>query len=138
MGGRAVSDLPPFAPGIFTGQGEATRLIGSRCPGCGAVDFPARAECGDGGVPSLVELSPRGTLYSYTVVRTKPPFGLPAPYALGYVDLADGGPRVLMPLDPAAIGGFAIGMALRLSSGPLGTDLAGQPCTRPFFTLDAG
>ena len=139
---RAVSEtgLPPVAAGIFTGSGDNTSLIGSRCSECKRIDFPARVDCVDcgDGTPDIVPLSRRGTLYSYTVVRTRPPFGLPAPYALGYVDLAAEGLRVLMPLDAKAIGGFAIGMPLVLVSGPLGVDLAGHACIRPFFTPERG
>ena len=126
--------LPAFAPGIFTGSGTATRLLGSRCP-CGRIAFPPRAECPDDGeATATIELPPTGTLYAATVVRMKPPFGLPAPYAVGYVDL-DGLPlRVFALLDPARIGDYQIGLSVVLTSGPLGTDLDGAPCVRPCFT----
>ena len=130
-----MSDLPPFAPGVYTGEGAATRLIGSRCPASGRTCFPRLDRCPDDGAPAEdIALSADGILYSATVVRMKPPFGLPAPYAVGYVDLPENGLRLFALLDPARIGDYRIGMTLVLTSGPLGTDLDGRPCRRPFFT----
>jgi uncharacterized OB-fold protein len=132
---RAESNLDAFAPDIFTGEGAATRLIGSRCAACGKHAFPYRDRCADDGVETQrVELGHEAELYVFTIVRTKAPFGLPQPYAVGYVDLAGEGLRLFMPLDPACIDDFRIGMKLRLSSGPLGLNLNGAPCVRPYFT----
>ena len=39
-----------------------------------------------------------------------------------------------MLLDPAHTEDFRIGMPLDLRSGPLGVDLDGEPCIRPYFT----
>ena len=127
--------LPPFADGVFTGAGAETRLLGSRCPTGGRTLFPRAPLCPDDGLATEpIELPARATLYSFTVVRMKPPFGLPAPYAVGYVDLVGVDLRLFMLLDPAAIDALRIGMPLTLSSGPLGVDLHGAPCTRPYFT----
>lgn len=123
--------MTPFAPGIFSGEGAETRLIASRCASSGRLDYPAIAS-GDGDPCEPVELSPLGILYSFTAVRMKPPFGLPSPYATAYVDLAEG-LRVFALLDPLRIGDYRIGMKLVLTSGELGTGLAGEPCTRPYF-----
>ena len=127
--------LPPFAEGIFTGDGTITELVGSRCALCGAQHFPARTHCPDDMTETeTVSLDGSGTLYSATVIRTKPPFGLPAPYAVGYVDLDAHPLRIFMLLDPAHTEDFRIGMPLDLRSGPLGVDLDGEPCIRPYFT----
>lgn len=129
---------PPFALGMFTGVGAATRLLGSRC-GSGRLLFPRAAWCPCDGLPTdPVELPARATLYSYTVVRMKPPFGLPAPYAVGYADLLGIDLRLFMLLDPAAIDALRIDMPLALTSGPLGVDLTGAPCIRPYFTPEGG
>ncbi len=133
----SAAALAPFAPDIFSGEGADTRLLGSRCPTCGRCFFPPCAICpDDGDATQSVALAREGRLYSFTVVRMKPPFDLPAPYAVGYVDLADGGPRVFALLDPALAERCAIGMPLVLTSGPMGSDLDGAPCTRPFFTAE--
>lgn len=126
--------LPPFAEGVFTGEGATTRLLGSRC-GDGRIVFPRTALCPDDGLPTdPIILPTRATLYSFTVVRMKPPFGLPTPYAVGYADLVGVDLRVFILLDPAATERLRIGMPLALSSGPLGSGLDGAPCLRPYFT----
>lgn len=129
--------LPPFVENIFTGDGEETDLIGSHCPDCGAYQFPGTALCPHDLAETVpTNLGRAGTLYSYTVVRTKAPFGMPAPYAIGYVDLDGCGLRVFALLDAKRSDALKIEMPLRLMSGPLGVDLAGQPCRRPYFTPD--
>ncbi len=132
-------ELPPFAPGIFrlNGAGAPPVLLGSRCPDCGRNCFPACDLCPDClGAPVSAELGSSGRIYSHTVVRTKPPLGLPAPYAVGYVDLVDCGLRVFALLDPAQVGRFSIGLPVRLAVAPLGNDGHGEPCHRPYFTAD--
>ncbi len=136
-GAVSAPQLPPFAEEVFTGSGATTRLLGSRC-GSGHTLFPRRALCPDDGLATEpVELPARATLYSFTVVRIKPPFGLPAPYPVGYVDLVGVDLRVFMLIDPAATETLRIGMPLTLSSGPLGLGLDGAPCIRPYFTPDS-
>ncbi len=127
--------LPPFAENIFAAHGNGAELLGSRCPQCGRAFFPHTDICPDDGAETeATGLGGDAALYSYTVVRTKPPFGLPAPYAVGYADMAAHGLRIFMLLDPERIDDLAIGMKLRLTSGEMGVDLEGQPCIRPYFT----
>jgi uncharacterized OB-fold protein len=68
------------------------------------------------------------------VVRIKAPLGLPEPYALGLVDLDESGLRVFGLLDPAAVDRYRIGLPVRLTVAPMGTNVQGTPCLRPFFT----
>jgi uncharacterized OB-fold protein len=84
-----------------------------------------------------VLLSAEGSIYSYTVVRIKPPFGLPQPYGVAYVDLADENLRVIGLLDPAQVDRYAVGAGVKLSVGPLGHNRDGEPCLRYFFTITA-
>lgn len=79
---------------LFTGEGETTRLLAGRRRSDGRLVFPfpsgPEAELFD-----LVELSPRGTLWSWTVQRflPKPPYNGRGsevdftPYGVGYVEL---------------------------------------------------
>ena len=131
--------IEAFADGIFAAHEDGTgELLGGECTACGQRWFPRRdwcptcegriGECGLGG---------SGTLYTYTVVRVRPPLGLPAPYAVGYVDL-ERGPRVFALLDPQAIDELAIGMPLALRVAPLGVDAQNRPCLRPYFTPRRG
>ncbi len=128
----------PVAPGVFslTSEGEGgPMLLGGYCPECDRRYFPKRKRC-----PVCLEpiaeapVGSRGTIYAYTVIRTKPPLGLPAPYAVGYVDLAESGLRVFGLFDPEEIPHLKIGLAVRLAVKPLGHDGRGQPRLRPYFT----
>ena len=127
---RERASVNPFASGIYTGLGDDTRLLATRDAATGRLTFPAA----DG---DPVMLSPDATLYSFTTVRVRAPFGLPSPYATGYVDTPEG-LRLFALLDPACNGAFRIGAALRLTSAPLGVDLNGACCERPFYTLAKG
>ena len=64
----------PFRNGLL--RLDPPRLLASRCTTCGATAFPARAFCAacravDGLVE--VELTSRGRVYTFTVVRQAPP-----------------------------------------------------------------
>ncbi len=133
--GRA--DLPAFAPGIFgvSGNDGLPVLLGSRCAPCDRAYFPRSSLCPNClGETVEQELGSRGRIYSYTVVRTKPPLGLPAPYAVGYIDLDSCGLRVFSLLDAARPECLQIGVPVRLAVSPLGHDGRGNPCLRPYFT----
>src|SRR6185503_12565753 len=89
----------PLKPGYYTvpdDPGAPPLLLGTRCADCGEHFFPRRAICakclsektGD------VELSPEGTLYSFTFVHL-PLFGSmnlehADGYGVGQVDLPEG------------------------------------------------
>lgn len=132
-------DIPPFATGIFRAGGGSLNgpvLLGGLCSGCRRQFFPRPAICPDClGAVEEVELGSRGRVYSFTVVRTKPPLGLPQPYAVGYVDLNDCKLRIFTLLDPANVERFRIGAPVRLAACPLGDDGHGNPRLRPYFTL---
>ncbi len=135
MSEAGTKPLPPFMPGVFgvAADGRA-ELLGSHCTRCARSHFPAAALCPACLAPTQPRsLGARGRLYSYTVVRTKPPLGLPAPYAVGYVDLEDGGLRVFALLDAAQPQRLQIGAALQLHVAPLGHDGHGNACLRPLF-----
>ncbi|MGH4030429.1 Zn-ribbon domain-containing OB-fold protein [Actinomycetota bacterium Odt1-20B] len=70
-----------MVPQWFGGEGDAFRLLGTRCSACEAVFFPREdAFCRNpgcsGGELVEVPLSRRGTIWSYTDGRYRPP----APY----------------------------------------------------------
>jgi uncharacterized protein len=69
---------------------ENNEIIGSKCPVCGDVRFPARVLCPN----DLAEcerhpVAGQGIIYEVVRVRLAPE-GFKAPYWVGYVDLADG------------------------------------------------
>ena len=131
-------DLPPVAKGVFTlppYDQFPPRLIGSVCPSCSEYFFPATPYCRKCLEPTVeADLGSEGSLYSFTVIRTKAPLGLPTPYCVGYVDLAGSSLRIFFLLDPAAVGKLKPGLAVRLAVKPMGVDQQGSPCLRPYFT----
>lgn len=131
---RLKADAVPFRRGVLElDQDGKGRLIGSRCPSCGAHFFPAREVCSGCLTEDLkhVPLSGQGTLYTYTVVRQSTP-GFTVPYLLGYVDLPEG-VRVLGVLHGLAEGQARIGMDLTLVTVPAGTDDEGRQVIRYGF-----
>jgi uncharacterized OB-fold protein len=79
--------------GLVAEIGGEPHLVGVRCPACGAHAFPVQAACPRCGTATEpVALPSHGTLWSWTVQRTrpKPPYAGPEefePFAVGYVDL---------------------------------------------------
>jgi uncharacterized OB-fold protein len=85
----------PVREGLWT-TGEKPQLIGSQCANCGEVFFPKRENwlCSNCQSPNLkeIKLSPKGKIYSYTVVMQRPPvyYRAEVPYAIGFVELPEG------------------------------------------------
>jgi len=89
----------PAIAGWFRMDDSAPRLVGSRCRACSSVFFPREAafcrnpDCA-GSEFDEVELSRRGTLWSFTDNRYRPPAPYVSaepfePYAIAAVELAD-------------------------------------------------
>jgi len=133
-----IADIPPAVPGIFTlppYDKTPPALLGGFCQICNKYYFPKPRYCRVclGKVDETV-LNSEGTVYSYTVIRKKPPLGLPAPYSVGYIDLSESGLRIFCLLDPMAVNQIQVGTAVRLAVGLLGHDGHGAPRLRPYFT----
>ena len=80
------------------GEGGRPALVGSRCPACGAVEFPARPICPGCGAEETAEVAVGGTgrIRASAVVHHAP-IGFTAPYVVALVDLAEG-PIVFCPI----------------------------------------
>ena len=80
------------------GQDGRPALVGSRCAGCGAIEFPARPICPACGAEGTVEVAVGGTgrIRASAVVHHAP-IGFTAPYVVALVDLAEG-PIVFCPI----------------------------------------
>jgi hypothetical protein len=123
----------PVVQGLFEGQGDSTRLLASRCRGCGSVYFPRSLSCRHPRCtdkhPQDILLGPHGTLYSFTVQAYRPPalFVMDdwAPYALGLVELPEG-LRVMAMLTGRAPQDWRIGEAVALTTGVLSQGSEGQ------------
>lgn len=129
--------LPLVPEGIVAEAGEGGPvLVGAHCPSCERDFFPRPSYCpGCLRPPQERRLSGDGVIYSYTVVRTRPPFGLPQPYAVGFIDLSENGLRIFGLLNHDDIDRLAIGKRVRLQTRPLGQDGKGQAAMRPCFSL---
>jgi uncharacterized protein len=89
----------PIAEDLFSWPAAEPRLVGSRCAGCGAYAFPSQGWCPRcGSEMDRVELSPTGTVWTWTsqeFLPPAPPYTGPETtenfqrYYVGYVELED-------------------------------------------------
>lgn len=122
----------PVAEGVFT-PGDDPRLIGSRCPACGIVTFPAQDACPRCASTRMAEhlLARRGRLWAWTTQEfppPSPPYLGPTgdafvPYGVGYVEL---GGEVKVETRLTRTDGLRIGMEMELVLVPFRTDEAGN------------
>jgi uncharacterized OB-fold protein len=123
----------PVVQGLFEGQGDATRLLASRCRGCGSVYFPRSLSCRHprctDKAPQDILLGPEGSLYSVTVQAYRPPplFVMDdwAPYALGLIDMPEG-LRIMAMLTGRPPQDWRIGEPVALTTGVLSRDGEGR------------
>jgi uncharacterized OB-fold protein len=124
----------PVVEGLFREEADGSgRLLGGRCPTCGASFFPkqlsfcANPAC-DGTELADVDLSARGTLWSFSDNRYAPPPPYPArepfePYGVAAVELADERMVVLGQLATGTdIASLSVGAAMDLVVEPLYED----------------
>jgi uncharacterized OB-fold protein len=114
----------PIAPDLFTWPSDDPRLIGSECPACGNVCFPAQRSCPrcGGSTERRIALHRTGTLWTWTsqCFRPKLPYRGDdtketfRPYFVGYVELA-GQVRVESRLEVASAAELTIGMPMELT-----------------------
>jgi uncharacterized protein len=73
---------------------EKPQLIGSKCCDCGEVVFPKKTLCPNccGNHIEEILISPRGRLYSFTVIHQAGPLGYkgPVPYGVVKVEMPEG------------------------------------------------
>lgn len=105
----------------------AARLVGGRCRECRRLWFPRATVCPgclarDSMAP--VELSNRGSLYSFSILHIGPST-FDAPYAVAYVDLREG-MRVFGHLDGWKEATPRLGSALRIYGGVIGRSPGGE------------
>ena len=109
-------------PGLLAVDGRGQlHLQGSICGDCHEVSLGATDICGNCGGEEMqaTHLSDSGTLWTYTVVRHRPPAGYLGaqpfePFALGMIELPEG-IRVMAPL-VANLDEIAIGQTFRFQS----------------------
>ena len=125
--GKRVS-VSPDCLKLLNDDGTEGVLLGTRCRQCGEHFFGSVVFCQSCTSDDMepVELSKRGTLFSYTIVRA-PPSGWPGkvPYALGQVMLPEG-PHVLSEVLDCPFEQIKVGMDLELDMAIAGEDDQGN------------
>lgn len=111
----------PIRAGLLTGplsQLDGVRLAGSKCTACGETSLGTQSVCPNCGCSTLreVALGSRGVLWTFTVVRHRPPGDYKGPdpfvpFGLGLVEVPEG-LRVLSPI-LGDIDKLKIGLGLR-------------------------
>ena len=128
------TELKPMMEGIFEG-GSSPKLIGAMCSKCNKKFFPKPIVCPYClGELKEIKLSTEGKIYTYSILRTRAPYGLPQPYPVGWVDLEEDRLRIFSLLDPEKISNLDFGKKVALRVGPMGVDNNGHPCLRYYFT----
>ncbi len=122
-------------PDIFSGEGETLHLLGGSCKTCSNYQFPKAEVCPVClGKVEQVSLGSLGSVHSITSIHAKPPLGLPNPYRVAYVDLEQIPLRIFTLMDSNPELEIIIGQRVRLAIAPIGVDIEGSPCLRPYFT----
>lgn len=102
------------------------RLLIKLCAQCGAHHFYPRPFCPHCWSTAVdwVEASGRGTLYTYSVVRTNdlPPFPERVPYVAAIVELEEG-PRMMSNVVGCEFDALAVGMALEVEFRDVGDEV---------------
>jgi uncharacterized protein len=139
----------PVSEGVFTWPSDSPRLLGSRCLDCGNHMFPVQGDCPrcGGNSTEIVELSARGTLWTWTIQGfppKAPPYAGDAdpktfePFGVGYVELP-GEVKVEARLTESDPEKLKIGMEMELVMVPLATDDDGNEIvTFAFAPVEAG
>ncbi len=129
----------PIAPGLFTADPAAPRLVAGRCPACARLHFPSSAWCPycSAAGCDTAEIGATGTLYLFTAVKSAPPgYRGPLPFGFGVVDLPEG-LRVVARLTEADTAALRPGMPMRLVVERLFTDDDGTPVLSYAFAPEA-
>jgi len=120
--------MPGQVPYVgYLSLGDEPHLVANECESCGALFFDRRNACANCG---RREFRPRrlansGVLRAFTIVHRATP-EVKVPYLSGIVDL-DGGGVVkanIVGIEPAPAN-VTLGMKVRLTTFPIGTDSAG-------------
>jgi uncharacterized protein len=126
----------PIVP--FLALGDSPHLMGLRCRTCGATYLKsgrvACSKCGTARAFDDVRLSPRGSLWVYSIVHQSAP-GIPVPYVAAIVDLPEQVSvrctLLNVEADPAKL---PFGMPLQMITKKVRTDKEGRDVIAFFFT----
>jgi uncharacterized protein len=107
--------------------GPDPHLVANECASCGARYFDRRNACASCGALDFktVEIDRTGELTAFTIVAFAAP-GVPVPFVAGLIDCGGTSVRanvVNVPPDPDHV---TLGMKLKLTTFPIGTDKTGS------------
>ena len=124
----------PVGEGLFTWPSNEPRLISTHCKSCGDYFFPKtftchNPRCKDKEIEETT-LSPKGKLWSYSILHypPPPPFVAPDPFLptpIAEVELPEG-VKVLGMMENCEPKDVKIGMELELTIGKIYTDKQGN------------
>ncbi len=130
----AKAQMLPVREDLFTrplSPLSEVRLAGTECDTCGEVSLGKVASCPNciGQAVHEIKLSRRGRVWTYTIIRHRPPGDYKGPepfvpFGVGLVELPEG-IRVLSPID-SPVDQIKIGMAVDLDVYKLFTDEKGD------------
>ncbi len=142
----SASARVPIRDGLLRGPLSdlpRVRLAGCKCESCGETSLGIRTLCPNCGGNDVrdVSLSDRGVLWTYTVVRHRPPGNYRGPdpfvpFGLGLVELPDG-VRVLSPIR-CDVDRLKIGLALQFRPYVRSDDDGREVVAFAFESLNAG
>lgn len=103
--------------------GDEPHLVAQECTSCGARFFDRRNACASCGATGFdkVDIATEGEVRAYTIVSMAAP-GVPVPYVASVIDCAGTSVRaniVNTPPDPEHV---TLGMKVKLTTFPIGTD----------------
>lgn len=121
----------PLREGILkfpSKPGEPAQIIGSKCKKCGDISFPPKWMCGKCDSDEMEEhpLSPRGKVYTYTIVHQMGTPGIEVPYALVLVKVPDDKELLIAgQLQDAKMEDVKIGMEVEVIFGKVRSGMLG-------------
>jgi uncharacterized OB-fold protein len=103
--------------------GDQPHLVAQECTGCGARYFNRRSACAScsGTAFKTVDVPTEGELRTFTIVAFAAP-GIPVPFVSGIVDCQGTSVRANIVNVPAEPDKVKLGMKVRLTTFPVGTD----------------
>ena len=106
--------------------GDDPHLVANECTNCGARFFDRRNACASCGTTEFTttDIATEGELKSFTIVAFAAP-GVPVPFVAGTIDCGGTSVRANVVNTPADPEHVKLGMKLRLTTFPIGTDAKG-------------
>jgi uncharacterized OB-fold protein len=122
--GKTMSTQVPIVDYLVLG--DSPHLVANECTACGARFFDRRNACASCFATSFrkVDLPTEGEVRAFTIVSMAAP-GIPVPFAASVVDCGGTSVRANVVNVPADPDHLILGMKVKLTTFPIGTDAEG-------------